>query len=47
MRIILKIGNYNMILTEKQRKYQQLSSGKIDKYKYLTDEEKLRSDQKK
>ena len=31
--------NYNMILTEKQKKKSALSSGKIDKYKYLTGEE--------
>ena len=33
--------NYNMILTEKQQKYHLLSSGKIDKYEYLTGEEIL------
>ena len=35
--------NYNTILTEKQ----QLSSGKIDKYEYLTGEEILPFDQGK
>ena len=36
--IRLNIKNYNMILTDKQ-KIIALSSGKIDKYKYLTVEE--------
>ena len=35
---------YNTILTEKQQKL-ALSSEKIDKYEYLTGEEKLPSDQ--
>ena len=34
-----------MILTENQEKYQQLSSGRIDKYEYLMSEEILPSDQ--
>ena len=34
-----------MILTENQEKYQRLSSGRIDKYEYLTSEEILPSDQ--
>ena len=38
--------NYNMILIERLQKYQNLSSGKIDKYKYLTGEEILPSNQK-
>ena len=38
--------NWNMILTEEQpTKISALSSGKIDKYEYLTDEEILPSDQ--
>ena len=38
--------NCNMILTEEQpTKISALSSGKIDKYEYLTDEEILQSDQ--
>ena len=28
--------NYNLILTEKHQNYQHLSSGKIEKYEYLT-----------
>ena len=48
--------NFSMILIEKLQKYQSyhqakltsvLSSGKIDKYKYLTGEETLPSNQKK
>ena len=38
--------NYNMILIERLQKYQNLSSGKIDKYQYLTGEEILPSNQK-
>ena len=38
--------NYNMILIERLQKYQNLSSGKIDKYQYLTDEKILPSNQK-
>ena len=37
--------NYKTILTEKLQKYQLLSSGKIDKYGYLTGEEILPSNQ--
>ena len=37
--------NCNMILTEKQQKISALSSGKIDKYEYLTSEEILPADQ--
>ena len=33
--------NCNMILTKKEQKYQQLSSGNIDKCEYLTGEEIL------
>ena len=35
---------YNMILTQKQQKYQHYHKGKIDQYEYLTDEETLLSD---
>ena len=38
--------NYNMILKEKQQKKSPLSSGKIDKYEYLTGEEILPSNQR-
>ena len=37
--------NYNMILIEKLQKISALSSGKIDKYEYLTGEEILPSNQ--
>ena len=37
--------NYNMILIEKQQKYQHLSSCKNDKYEYLTGEEIVLSSQ--
>ena len=37
--------SYNMTLTEKRAKISALSSGKIDKYEYLTGEEILLSDQ--
>ena len=37
--------SYNTILTEKQQKYQVLSSAKNDKYEYVTGEEILPSDQ--
>ena len=40
MKIRLEMKNYNMILIEK---ISALSSGKIDKYEYLTDEEILPS----
>ena len=33
--------NYNAILTEKQQNYRQGSSGKTNKYEYLTGEGKL------
>ena len=42
--IKLEIKNYNMILTE-TAKISVLSSGKIDKYEFLTGEEILPSDQ--
>ena len=35
--------NYNTILTEKMKKISALSSGKNDKYEYLTGEEILPS----
>ena len=38
--------NCNMILTEKHQKKTALSSGKIDKYEYLTGEEILPSNQR-
>ena len=38
--IRLDVKNYNLTLTEKQQKYQQ-----IEKYEYLTREETLPSDQ--
>ena len=44
--IKLEMRNYNMILTEKQQKYQRKNkSGKIDKYEFLTGEEILPFDQ--
>ena len=43
--IRLEMKKYNMILTEKQ-KISALSSGKIDKYEYLTGEETLSSNQR-
>ena len=43
MNIKLKMKNYNMILIETQQKISALSSGKIDKYEYLTGEEILPS----
>ena len=39
--IRLVIKNYYMTLTEKWQKISALSSGKIDKYEYLTDEKIL------
>ena len=42
MKIRLKMKNYNVILIERQ---QNSSSGKIDKYEYLTGEEILPSNQ--
>ena len=44
--IRLEIKNCNIILTEKQ-KILALSSGKSDKYEYVTGEEMLSSNQKK
>ena len=43
--IKLRMKNYNMLLIEAEKK-SALSSGKIDKYEYLTGEEKLSSNQK-
>ena len=43
MTIKLKIKKYNTVLKEKQQEY--LSTGKIDKYEYLTGKETLPSDQ--
>ena len=36
---------YNIILTEKQQKYEHYHQSKIDKYECLTDEKMLPSDQ--
>ena len=47
MIIRLEMKNYIMILTENQQKISALSSGKIDKYEYLTGEEILSSDQRR
>ena len=47
MIITLEMKNYIMILTENQQKISALSSGKIDKYEYLTGEEILSSDQRR
>ena len=44
MKIRLEMKNYNMILIEKLQ-ISALSSGKINKYEYLTDEEILHSNQ--
>ena len=41
------MNNYNLILTEKQRKLSALSSGNIDKYEYLAGEKILPSDQRR
>ena len=43
--IRLEIKKYNIILIEKQQKYQPYSSGKIRKYEYLTGEDILPSNQ--
>ena len=43
--IKLRMKNYNMLFIEAEKK-SALSSGKIDKYEYLTGEEKLPSNQK-
>ena len=45
--IRLELRNYNMILTEKQKKKSALSSAKIDKHEYLTGEEILPPGQKR
>ena len=45
--IRLEMKNCNMILTEKQQKYQHYHLEKYDKYEYLTDEEILPSDHRK
>ena len=45
--IRLEMKNYNMILTEKQQKYQHYHQVKIDKSEYLTGEEILPSDQRR
>ena len=39
--------NYNNNINSKAAKISKLSSGKIDKYEYLTDEEILPPDQKR
>ena len=44
--IKLEMKHYNMMLIEKLQKVSTLSSGKTDKYEYLTDEEILPSNQK-
>ena len=44
--IRLQIKKSKMILAEKQQKISVLSSGKIDKYRYLLGEEILPSDQR-
>ena len=41
-----EIKNYNMILTEKQQKYQHYHLKKIDKYENLAGEEILPSNQR-
>ena len=43
--IKLRMKNYNMLLIEAEKK-SALSSGKIDKYEYLTGEELLPSNQR-
>ena len=45
--IRLEIKNYNIISKRDAAKISALSSGKSDKYEYLTGEEILPSDQKK
>ena len=45
--IRLEMKNYNMILTEKQKKISPLSSGKIDKDEFLTGEEILPPNQRR
>ena len=44
--IKLETKNCNMISTEKQQKISALSSGKIDKYEYITGKELLPSNQR-
>ena len=44
--IRLELENCDMILTEKQEKILESSSNEIDKYEYLTGEEKLLSNQR-
>ena len=44
--IKLEMKHDNMMLIEKLQKVSTLSSGKTDKYEYLTDEEILPSNQK-
>ena len=44
--IRLELENCDMILTEKQKKILESSSNEIDKYEYLTGEEKLLSNQR-
>ena len=44
--IRLEMKNWNMILTEKQQKISVYTSGKIDKYQYLTGEQILPSCQR-
>ena len=44
--IRLEIKNWNMILTEKQQKYQHSHPQKNDKYEFLTGEEILPPDQR-
>ena len=46
MKIKLKMKNYNTILIGKQQKISALSSGKLDKFEYLTSEEILPSNQR-
>ena len=43
--IRLQMKNYNMMLTEKLHRISVSSSGRIDKYEYLTGEETLPSNQ--
>ena len=45
--IELEMKNYNMILTEEQKKISALSSGKIKKNQYLTGEEMLPPDERR
>ena len=45
--IRLEMKNYNVILREKQRKYQHCHLEKVYKYEYLTGEEILSSSQKR